>query len=550
MNSQSVAGYVFGGSQTSMAPVEALGTGFRYRGQGSGLITDLGQASGAPITIGASPLAGVSARLRGTVDFDPGLTLNTPLADLNGARGVGVSLGTIQISIDSGAAIQIDLSGAATVGDVTTRIDAAIRQYETDNSVAILGPTGVGVGGDWINIDVGAGHTVQFSDLSNGTTALDLGLAASPAFSFSPARLAGESTDPKLTMHTPVSALMGVTGALGSIKLRNAGRTAIVDLSSAQTVQDIKNLIEGTGIGVRVQINSTGTGIDLLNEVSAGSGGALSVSEVAGSGSTATRLGIRSFAGDTRVQDLNFGRGIHVVDGVINEATGLYDQALNNDFELSLGDGTKVLLDLRPSDLTSVQNILDRLNTQIAAALTAGGLNPTDCVATLVDGENGIAFVQNPAFPDPISIRTLNNSSAASELGLLDGTYDVPSATLRGADRAKVRVDDMFTRLIDLRDSLRGNSTTGITLAGEDLSTTIAALVETRGTVGGYARRVEDATVQETDRATADEKSRSELRDVDFTVATSRFALLQTQLEAGLRVTAMTHSRSLLDFLG
>jgi flagellar hook-associated protein 3 FlgL len=458
----------------------------------------------------------------------------------------------VQISIDGGAPISVDLSGAATVGDVTTRINAAIRQYETDNSVTILGPSGVGVGGDGINIDVSAGppaHSVQFSDVSNGTTAADLGLAASPAFSFSPVRLAGVGTDPRLTLQTPVAALMGVPGALGSIKLNNAGRTAIVDLSTAQSVQDIKNLIERTNIGVRVQINSTGTGIDLLNEVSAGSAGALSVSEVSGNGSTATRLGIRSFSGATRVQDLNFGRGLHVVDGVINESTGLYDQALNDDFEITLGEGTVLRIDLRPSDLTSVQSLLDRINAQLSAGLVAAGMSPTDCVATLTDGDNGIAFVQNPSFPDPIAVRALNNSRAADELGILNGTYSFASATLMGSDRAKVRVDDMFTRLIDLRDALRANSTSGITLAGEDLTTTIAALVETRGTVGGYAKRVEDAIVQEVERATTDEKSRSELRDVDFTVASSRFALLQTQLEAGLRITAMTQSRSLLDFL-
>ncbi|HYE63046.1 MAG TPA: flagellin [Phycisphaerales bacterium] len=549
-NTQSVAGYVFGGSTTSRPPVEAFGTGFRYRGEGSGLITDLGQASGAPITIGATAISGISARVRGSVDLNPGLSPTTPLSDLNGARGLGVALGTVSLSIDGGAPITIDLEGAATADDVAKRIDSAVRQYESDNGVTILGPGGVGVGGDWFNIDVGAGHTLRFSDVGSGTAALDLGLTDTTPFDFTQAASAGRSTDPRLTLETSIGSLMGVSGALGSIRLANAGRTAIVDLSGAQTIQDVRNLIEGTGLGVRVRVNSAGTGIDIVNEVSAGSGGALSISEVAGQGHTATRLGIRSLSGATRVSDLNFGRGVQVVDGVINQSTGIYDQALNDDIEITLGEGTKVRIDLRPSDLSDMQSLLSRINTQLASALTMAGLDPTDLVATIPDGANGIALVQNATFPDPISVRALNNSKAAEQLGLLNTTYDFGSATLRGEDRAKVRVDDLFTRLIDLRDALRANDTSGITLAGEGLDATIASLVETRGTVGGYARRVDDAEMREVERATTDTKARSDLRDVDFTEASSRFALLQTQLEAGLRITALTQSRSLLDFLG
>jgi flagellin-like hook-associated protein FlgL len=549
-NTESVAGYIFGGSTTSRIPVEAFGTGFRYRGQGPGLITDLGQARGAPITAGATPISGLSSRVRGSVDLNPGLTGATQLSDLNGARGLGVTTGTVQMSIDGGTQITIDLAGAATTQDVITRINAAIRQYETDNSVTILGPGGVGVGGDWFNIDVAAGHAIQFSDVGSSTTALDLGLTAATPFSFGPATPAGVGTNPKLTLQSPISSLMGVSGALGSIKLTNAGRSATVDLSSAQTIQDVQNLVESTGLGVRVRVNSAGTGIDIVNEVSAGSNGALSISEVSGSNLTATRLGIRSLSGATRVADLNFGRGIQVVDSVINPATGIYDQALNDDFEITLGEGTKIRIDLRPADLTDVQSMLTRINAQLSIALNAAGLDPTDLVATLTDGANGIALVQNSTFPDPISVKQLNNSQAAAGLGLLNGTYDIASATFTGKDTGKVRVDDLFTRLIDLRDSLLANDTSGITLAGQGLDTTIAALVETRGTVGGYAKRVDDADVRELERSTTDTKARSDLRDVDITEAATRFSLLQTQLEAGLRITAMTQSRSLLDFLG
>jgi len=78
----------------------------------------------------------------------------------------------------------------------------------------------------------------------------------------------------------------------------------------------------------------------------------------------------------------------------------------------------------------------------------------------------------------------------------------------------------------------------------------IDRIAETRGVVGGHGQRVDAATQRETDRSQLDETIRSQLRDVDFTEAASRFSLLQTQLEAGLRTTAMASQRSLLDFLG
>src|SRR5205085_11130744 len=107
-----------------------------------------------------------------------------------------------------------------------------------------------------------------------------------------------------------------------------------------------------------------------------------------------------------------------------------------------------------------------------------------------------------------------------------------------------------FTHLIDLRDALRTNNTSGITLAGEDIGNSSSALVDLRGQVGGFAKQVDAATARETERATLDQQTRSELQDTDFTAAATRFSLLQTQLQAGLQMTALAHSRSLVDFLG
>ncbi len=79
--------------------------------------------------------------------------------------------------------------------------------------------------------------------------------------------------------------------AKGSIKITDrSGNTATIDLSSAETLQDVLNTINyNTGINVTASINRAGTGI-VIQDNSSG-GGALSVSEVDG-GTTASGLGI------------------------------------------------------------------------------------------------------------------------------------------------------------------------------------------------------------------------------------------------------------------
>jgi flagellin-like hook-associated protein FlgL len=240
------------------------------------------------------------------------------------------------------------------------------------------------------------------------------------------------------------------------------------------------------------------------------------------------------------------------VSGVINPATSSEDPALNTDFEIRLGNtaGTVISIDLRPSDMVTVQTVLDRINAQAADQLTAAGLPTTSLTAGLAGDGNGLTLTQNTAFTSPMVVTSRNNSPAAEQLGLSGATYDSSTAQLRGEDRAKVRVDSLFSDLIDLREGLARNQISGISFAGEKLESTIGHVAEVRGVVGGHAQRVEAALSRASEQTLVDTTIRSELQDVDFTQAASRFSLLQVQLEAGLRTTALASQRSLLDFLG
>jgi len=564
-NRRSVAGFIFGGQTPGERPVEEMLGGFRYQAGQRGLITDLGVGVPIPITLGSTPLGSTSARVVGKVDLDPQLTAETRVSDLEGARGLGVSLGEIEFVYDGGEARRIDLREADTVGDVVDRIESEIRAMEDELGEPILGPDGVAISGTSIMVDVVPGvtgdpaPTLEFADIGAGTTAADLGLTnGDDSMEFLDGSALGISVEPRLTPTTPIAALGGLSppdppGPLGEIRIRALGRTEVVDLSEAETVQDLRSLIEGTGLGVRVELKEPGSRLVVVSETAAGREGAMSIEEVDGNGLTASRLGIRTLDPETRLSDFNEGRGVSVLTDGVDPTTGEPDPSREIDFAVTLGSGFEIDINLQPEDMTTVGSMLGAINEQADAQLSAAGLAETLFEAGLTTGRNGIAFTQDisdPSITEAISIEARNGSSAASELGLLDGTYDPGTGTLRAEDRAQVRVDNVFSRLIDLRDALRNDDTIGITLAGEEIDEKLDLLSETRAMVGSRARRLETEALNVEDRVLVDETTRSRLRDTDFVEATSELARLQTQLTAGFQAASIAGRLSLLDFLG
>ncbi len=548
-NRTSQVGYVFAGSTPGGPAVEAFGSGYRYLGSGGGLLTDLGPAGDIPVTLGAGSVIGsASSRVQGTADLSPTLTDDTRLADLRGARGLGVALGFVEYTYDSGPARRVDVSGADTIADVADLVEADLRTLEGELGTTILGAGGVGVGesGLTIAIDPGAGG-VRFLEVGEGTTARDLGLAGDPAFDFGPGNSNGLALDPELTWESPVTLAPGES--LGRLRLSAGGRTAVVDLSSAETIGDVRRAIEATGVGVRVEINDARNGINVRYEVAGGVAGALSISEVTGEGGTASLLGIRTLDLGTSLAAFDDGRGVSVVSGVPDPETGQISAALNVDFDITLGDGTVLSIDLAPEDTTNVETLLAAINAQADTQLTAAGLPTTAFAAGLNDGANGIAFEQDAALGGSVSVTQRNNSQAARALGLLDGGYDATSGVYLGADAARVRVDNAFTHLIDLRDALLAGDEIGIGLATESLERDLDRVTEARGMVGGLSRRVQQETDVLENRKVLNESMRSELRDTDFAEAATKYALLQSQLQASLQVAATANSLSLLDFI-
>ena len=518
--------YLFGGDATANPPIVELLGGLQYQGVGDGMTTDLGSAGPIPITMSGEDAFGtLSARVQGAVDLNPTMTGNTRLMDLNGGRGFGISLGTINADVN-GVDVAIDLSDAHTVSDVIATLEAAIQTEDPGATVAIS------AAGDAFSIVPSGGVTITITDAGGGNTAADLGLAQV----FDGVTIDGSDVDPRITDLTPVTSLSGVTVPMGTIRITNAGQSRDLDLSSAATVQDIINAVQGLDLGVRVEIAETGDRLNFINELS---GGQMAIAEVAG-GTTATELGVRSFAASTLLEDFNNGLGVEILSGAVDPITGLPDPAKDLDFRITLKDGSTFDVDLVGSQ--DVSDVLDAIN---AAATAAGIAVPADFEAALAADGNGIELTDNTAGVTT-QVEALNGSHAAENLGILGSTT---SATLTGEDRATVAVDSVFSHLIALRDALLTNDERGITLATGNLETDINRLANARAQAGVRNRRVMDAIIREEDLRIQDASLRSQVQDLDFTEAAIRFSTLQQQLQAGLITASQAASLSLMDFL-
>jgi len=552
-NQESLIGHVFGGSAPGRQPIIYDRGAYRFVGEIGGLTAALGTASNVPLTLGVGAAIGeLSSRMEGVVDLNPGLTPDTLLSDLNGANSIGVNTGIIEFSYNGGQVAQVDLTGAVTVGDVLDRLDAAVIQYESDQAVTVLGPSAFSISGSGISIDIPAGN-LQFFDSQGSAIASELGLVTDPPTPFNAGSPVGQDLDPKLTWTSPVSVFAGLGGSpLGSIQLKNNGATHTIDLSGAQTLGDIKSAIESGNTGVRVLISDDQQSINIVTESAGTQSHAMSIGEVVGGGGTAELLGIRTFADFTKISDFNDGEGVSVVSGRTDPLTGLVDPALNTDFEIKLGDGFVISIDLSPTDLNSVGTLVGAINSQADAQLTAASRPTSDFDAQVGPITNGIEFLQTAgiAAGGPIAIRPLNNSQAAEGLGLIDGKSGGANTVFRSEDRATIRVNNLFSHLLDLSQALKDDDTFGIEIATKRLGISQDNVIQARSTVGGYARRLDDETRRQEDRVVFDQAVRSQLRDLDYAAASSEFSQLQLQLQAGLSVAAQSQQLTLLDFLG
>jgi flagellar hook-associated protein 3 FlgL len=506
-NKQFEGVFLFAGDKSTDAPfVEDVG-GVKFVGDSNVLGNVYDENTKLPFMVdGAGVFGALSTRMKGSVNLSPSLTTSTRLADLNGAGNTGVHLGSIQVS-DGTTTKVIDLSNADTISDVQNAI----------NSAGVGGITaGIAPDGNSLILNAAGPDNITVNEVGGGTAASDLGILQKTAAGAG-VSLDGTNVGPKVTNLTLLANLRGGLGINTSgLVLTNGQTTATVDLSTATTVEDLINAVNGSKTGVLASINATGDGIDLVNPTQ---GVQMTIGE--NGGTTATDLGIRSFAPTTKLAELNGGRGVSTSSGP--------------ELQVTRKDGTTFQVEIGTAQ--TVQDVIDAINTADAG----GGVT-----ASFATTGNGIVLTDTTGGPGTLAVGSLNFSSAAKDLGLDAAPV---GATLTGKDTNGIDVPGVFGNLQKLREALEGNDQQAITKAAEGLQADYDRIVRVRGETGARVQELESRDNRLQDENLSTTNLLSQLRDTNYTEAISRFQTLQTALQASMATTARTLNLSLMDFL-
>ena len=225
------------------------------------------------------------------------ITADTPLSNLNGGTGVDQEHGKFEIhNADSSISVQVNISGAAHIGDVITAINDALTAAGVTGVTAGLNADGNGLALSDANIpplgltideisteattaadlgilgginpalegaDLNPKAEFVIRDIGAQTTAKDLGIARTVT-----ASAVGDSIRPRLTLATPLASLGNGSGfGLGEIRISQGDRAAMIDLgnSTLMTVEDVLDAINYCGLEISASINAAGTGIQIVS---------------------------------------------------------------------------------------------------------------------------------------------------------------------------------------------------------------------------------------------------------------------------------------------
>ncbi len=508
-NSQYQGRYLFGGSYGTTAPFSDIGDGIvRYNGDGQGLQTyaDVGFTVANNID-GLSAFAGLTSPVI-TQDLDPALSLSSKLSDLRG--GAGIALGSLNVTVQNGGPAitrSIDLTGATTLQDVKTRIENAFASDAITVSVTIDGTTQSG-----LRITPSAG-TVAIQNGPISQVASQLGIVSAASASIS-----GSNLDPKLTLFTPIADLnngtgIGATAGTG-LRIVNGGRTSVVDLNGAATVQDVLNRIRAADPDVIGEISPDGRSLAISSRLS---GADFSIGE--NGGTNATNLGIRTFGPSTLLSQLNYGSGI-----ALDQGTSLSIERRN---------GTTATVDL--TGAATVQDVLDRINV----------VDPGHLVASLNTVGNGISLTDDSG----AGTLTVNDNELAKRLGIAGTNAGGSTGVLVGSDVNPQQPGGVLNLLATLQRALENGDDQTLNRLLPAIDAETNRLNGVRGTVGSRQQLLDAVNNQLGDMEITNRESLSKIADTDLAAVISELLQKQQTLQATLQIASRVNQLSLLDYL-
>lgn len=508
--------FLFGGDKNTTAPFVSANGGVQYVGSTNVLQNTAADATLLPLQISAATTFGaLSSQVQGTAILTPAVAASTRVIDIGGTGSGGVQLGEIQIGNGTISKI-VDLSGADNLGDVI----GAINTAAVGNITAAVNAAGTG-----ITLSTSGADNISVKDVGGGHTAIDLGISQVTGAGAG-ASVIGTSVNAKVTALTSLASLRGGAGIdqTHGLTITNGQKSVTIDLSSAQTVEDLLNSINGSGTGVVATINAAGNGINIVNSIQ---GTQMTITE--NGGTTASDLGVRSFNPATPLSQLNGGKGVGSVAG--------------GDFQVTRTDGTNFNVSLTGAQ--TVTDVIHAINLASGGTATTGvGVN-----AAFATTGNGINLTDTAGGAGALTVTPLNDSTAAKDLGLTSAA-SAGGTTIIGTDVNPVETSGIFSDLANLRNALNTSDQQAITAAAGALQNDYNQIVTSRGVNGAQLQTISSRQSNIGDENLATTTLLSSLQDADYTTAVTQFQTLQTSLQATLMSTAKVLSMSLLNFIG
>ena len=352
--------------------------------------------------------------------------IQTSLNALNDGNGVGIRVGVddFQIKQRDGTTFNVNLEGASTIGDVINTINTA----SGGNVTASVNPAGTGL--QLVDTSVSDGTILEVTALNSSTAATDLGILTTDADD--DGTLDGTRIIASLNSRL-IGNLNGGSGitSLGTIDVTNrSGVLTTIDLSSAESVDDIISLINDANAGINASINSVGTGI-LLSDTTGNTVSNLIIAD--NTGTAATDLGIatsvsantinsgnlqlRYISQATRLDSLNGGRGI-----------------TRGRFTITDSAGASATVDLTQGDEVTIRDVLSEINSRGLAVN-----------ARINDNGDGILIEDQGPGTTKIKIDEAG-STTARELGIL-GEAENAGDNIDGSFEKNITIGSVQTLL-------------------------------------------------------------------------------------------------------
>ncbi|HEX4142699.1 MAG TPA: flagellar filament capping protein FliD [Pirellulales bacterium] len=346
-----------------------------------------------------------------------------------GSDGTGL-VSTSDTGVTSGGALVDPSAGGvdSTLQDVLNTLNAA-APGKLEASIA---PNGQSI--QLTDLTTPNDGTFSVSDLNNSQAAVDLGLNTTA--------VGGVITGSPLLAGLNSSLLRNLNGGqglgqLGTLDLTDrSGATASVDLSGAQTLQDVIDDVNNAGIGIQASVNTAGNGIQLTDTTGSTSsnlivadGDSTDTAEKLGLATNAAttsvnsgNLNLESVSENTTLASLNGGQGVAQGFFTITSSTGAQGR-------VTLG-----------SNQTSIGDVLTEINTLgigVQAQINAAG--------------NGILLYDTAGGSGTLKV-TEGNSTTAANLHLL-GT--AATTTVNGQSAQAINGSTSTTITLNSTDTLQ-----------------------------------------------------------------------------------------------